>query len=334
MGVLLISVGAPCAAAESCPNGRQKVIVDSDISMRSFAGLDIDDDLAVAFLSAAPCIDILGLTVTHGNAMISATCPLGKKLVQALYAESENAPPVHCGRGFFSYFTSTVTENEASTFIAEMARKHPHEIILLSLGAVTNVAGAIYHHPETLRLLKEVVIMGGNYYGFELNFAMDKAAADFLLAAKVPKTLITAQICLNATIDVNDVDKLLDKSCGAFARAEHATMRKHAENLAKLNPWLFVEDAEEGKEKEGFHPWDIVAAAYISDKHLFEQDKAKCVDVRSHWYYMEEEVVPCDEPGMTKVQTSFDSNRFVDLMIARLCSIKGYAIEDAEKEEL
>ena len=331
--LLVVCCFSTVTAEAGCPNGRLKVIVDSDISMHSYAGLDIDDDLAVAFLFASPCVDVLGVTVTHGNAMISTTCPLGKQLVKALHAEDESAaPPVKCGRGFFSYFTSTTTENEASTFIAEMARKHPKEIVLLSLGAVTNVAGAIYHYPETMKLLKEVVIMGGNYYGFELNFAMDKGAADFLLAAKVPKTLITAQICLNATFDVNDANKLLDKKCGSFAQIAHPIMHKHAQNLAKLNPWLFVEDADEGKEKKGFHPWDIVAAAYITNKELFQEDKAKCVDIRTHWYYMEEDEVPCDQPGVTNVQTSFDSDRFIDLMVSRLCSIKTYALEDSEKE--
>lgn len=82
-----------------CPDGVQKVIIDADTAMFATVGLDIDDDLAVAYLVAQPCVEILGVTVTHGNAIISTTCPLAKQLINELYSPTDQHPPVVCGTG-------------------------------------------------------------------------------------------------------------------------------------------------------------------------------------------------------------------------------------------
>lgn len=85
--------------AKACPREIAKVIVDTDTAMWSRFGMDIDDDLAVAYLYAHPCVEVIGVTVTHANAMISTTCHYAKALIEGLYSNSER-PPVVCGSGY------------------------------------------------------------------------------------------------------------------------------------------------------------------------------------------------------------------------------------------
>lgn len=85
---------------DQCVNGVTKVIVDADTAMWSTFGLDIDDDLAIAYLFAHPCAEIIGITVTHGNAMISSTCPGAIDLIDGLYKRTQlTKPKVTCGSG-------------------------------------------------------------------------------------------------------------------------------------------------------------------------------------------------------------------------------------------
>lgn len=126
---------------------------------------------------------------------------------------------------------------------------------MLSLGGTTNIAGAFYHYPEAKSSLKELVIMGGNYHGLELNFLVDKAAADFVLELDVNKVLITAQLCLTTTVDSTDANKLKESSCGAFGKRIYPVVEFKAWSMGILSPWLFDESQNE---KRGFHPWDVI----------------------------------------------------------------------------
>ena len=69
------------------------MIIDADTAMLSMIGLDIDDDIAVAWGIADTNVELIGLSVASGNAPLFATCPNAQALVKTLKPDL----PVGCG---------------------------------------------------------------------------------------------------------------------------------------------------------------------------------------------------------------------------------------------
>ena len=146
-----------------------KVILDTDI------GSDIDDAVALAYLLANPGCDLLGITTVSGQAVERA------KLASALCMAAGRDVPVFPGteaplkavqRQPLAKQAAVLDrwphqkkfrQGRAVGFIAETAAKNPGEITLLSIGPMTNVARLFMEHPDTARLLKGIVIMGGRF---------------------------------------------------------------------------------------------------------------------------------------------------------------------------
>ncbi|XP_031639008.1 uncharacterized protein C1683.06c-like [Contarinia nasturtii] len=79
-------------------------------------------------------------------------------------------------------------QKSAVEIIRELVMTNPHEISIISIGPLTNVALAIKAYPEIKENIKEIYIMGGNYQGkgnalrgSEYNFFKDPEAAYILL---------------------------------------------------------------------------------------------------------------------------------------------------------
>ena len=83
----------------------------------------------------------------------------------------------------------TQVENEhAVNAIIDIVTKNKSEITLVAIGPLTNLALAVKLKPELPSLLKELVILGGNYTGLgnqtrtgEFNFVVDPLAAHIVL---------------------------------------------------------------------------------------------------------------------------------------------------------
>ncbi len=57
--------------------------------------------------------------------------------------------------------------------IIEMVHKYPHEIILIPVGPLTNIALAVSKDPSIAALVKDIVIMGGSITGGNVNGAAE-----------------------------------------------------------------------------------------------------------------------------------------------------------------
>ena len=158
----------PSARAE-----RHKVILDSDL------GSDIDDAFAVALLLASPELEIVGITLAHGQ-----TGKRGRLACRLLHETGRQDIPVALGRPTplvvgrpeitgpdprqFSWadgFTAVKPiETPAVDFIADQLRRHPKQITLISVGPVSNLADLLQTDPEVLQLAKQVYSMFGSFY--------------------------------------------------------------------------------------------------------------------------------------------------------------------------
>lgn len=168
-GVVMCALGLSGTAAAE----RQKIIFDCDL-----AG-DIDDAFALALILASPELEVLGITVGHGDTQARArvACRMlyevgredipvmvGRATAIIVGEEQELAPPSHqaaWGEGFDRVRPS---EEPAADFILRMLHEQPHEIVLLTVGPVSNIQDVLERDPEALKLAKRVVSMFGSFY--------------------------------------------------------------------------------------------------------------------------------------------------------------------------
>ena len=186
-------------------NEKTKVIIDTDI------GDDIDDAIALAFALGSPELDILGVTVVYGD--VETRAKIARKLIRSWGREGV---PVKVGfeRPLgFEWFPGTEPEpcsqqaavvdepspedasRTASQFIADCARRHPGEVTVVTLGAMTNVAAALCADPGLAARIAGVVSGAGDglplrNHGLDWNVAYDVTAAQVLARSGVPWTIM------------------------------------------------------------------------------------------------------------------------------------------------
>jgi purine nucleosidase len=180
---------------------RTPVLFDTDI------GSDIDDAVALAYLLAQPDCELLGITTVTGQPekramLVDAVCgAFGRNEVlifagaasPMLIPSRQPEVPQAAVLDHWPHRTSFVA-NTAVDFLRETIRSRPGEIVLLSVGAQTNVALLYAMDPQIPTLLKAHVIMGGLYTNkvagwgpLEWNIIGDPHAAEIVYKAPVPK---------------------------------------------------------------------------------------------------------------------------------------------------
>jgi len=181
-----------------------KVIYDTDPG--------VDDAMALLFLHRHPEIDLIGITTVFGNASIETTtrnalflkrewdiaAPVAKGAsvtIDPARAEREWPAMVHGHNGLGNIDVPEAIDlpldpRPAHRFIIDTVRANPGEIRLVAVGRMTNLALALKEDPEIATLVKDVVIMGGNFYVpgnvspvAEANIHGDPEAADIVMTA-------------------------------------------------------------------------------------------------------------------------------------------------------
>lgn len=172
------------ATATMAQNGPRRVIIDTDPGT--------DDALAILLALNSPEFKVEALTVVPGNVtpelglenalkLVSlanrcdvvvaagARHPLNQKLITAQFWHGKNGiadiqlPAPKC----------KADSRFGPDLIIEMAHKYPHEITLIPIGPLTNIALAVSKDPSIAALVKEVVIMGGSISGGNVNAAAE-----------------------------------------------------------------------------------------------------------------------------------------------------------------
>lgn len=208
----------------------QLVIVDTDPG--------IDDAMALLFLRAAPSVRIAAITTVFGNASIDATtrnaCYLAERFsidapviagaARPLQSESRPSPThVHGLDGLGDVVRPAANiraplAGSAHEHIVQLVRASPHRISLLALGPLTNLALALRHDPDIAHLVSRVVVMGGAF-GWserrgnvspvaEANIHNDPHAADAVLAAPWPVTMVGLDVTMRCVFSMQEAHKL------------------------------------------------------------------------------------------------------------------------------
>lgn len=147
-----------------------KILLDTDI------GCDIDDCLALPYLLAREDVELLGITTVTGKPHLRA------QLAKAVCDASGREIPIHVGleepisgavrqTGLTSTQSAVAEgcdtryseEETAIEFMRKTIEENPHEVTLLAIGPLTNVAALFSAYPHIPALLEGLAIMGGRY---------------------------------------------------------------------------------------------------------------------------------------------------------------------------
>ena len=162
----------------------RRVIIDTDPGT--------DDAMAIILALNSPEFKVEALTVVPGNVeawqglenalkivSLAGRCdvvvaggaqhPLNQKLITAQFWHGKNGlanvelPASKC----------TADPRFGPDLIIEMIHKYPHEITLIPVGPLTNIALAVSKDPSIAALVKDIVIMGGSISGGNVNGAAE-----------------------------------------------------------------------------------------------------------------------------------------------------------------
>src|SRR5437588_3339800 len=170
--------------AQANTQAPQRVIIDTDPG--------VDDAFAILLALNSPELKVEALTVVPGNVdgrqglenalkivSLAGRCdvmvaggaqhPLNQKLITAQFWHGKNGlanvelPPSKC----------KADPRFGPDLIIEMIHKYPHEITLIPVGPLTNIALAVSKDPSIAALVKDIVIMGGSITGGNVNGAAE-----------------------------------------------------------------------------------------------------------------------------------------------------------------
>jgi len=203
----------------------KKIIFDTDPGS--------DDAMALMLALNSPELDVRAITVVPGNVtaaqglenalrMVSlanrcdipvaagAQHPLFQKLITAEFWHGKNGlanvelPPSKC----------KVDSRYGPDLIVQMVHAAPHEITLVPVGPLTNIALAVERDPSIVPLVKEVILMGGSISGGNVNAAAeaniynDPEAAQTVFQAGWPVTMVGLDVGDKALLSQKYLDQL------------------------------------------------------------------------------------------------------------------------------
>lgn len=199
----------------------RKFIIDTDTGSDDAVAL-----LMALFAMKQEEIEILGFTTVAGNISLkqaTANCLTTLELAKKVFALKDI--PVHTGavqplkrmlvtaegvhgkdglgdQGLVCEDLNP-TSDRAIDFILEKIKENPHEIEIIALGPVTNLALALQKEPETMAKIKHIYSMGTAGFGAgncspvaEFNVYVDAEAYAQLLSAGIPLTIIGFDLCV------------------------------------------------------------------------------------------------------------------------------------------
>ena len=233
---------------------RSKVILDCDNSYGLF-GCDIDDGLALLYLLGEPDVDLLGVTLAHGNTALHRVIKATNKLLRQAGCIGL---PVHPGaqRG-----QGLPQRTRAAEFILEQSLRYPGDIVIVATGPLSNLATALDLDPNLPDRLKRIHVMGGlteplklgRLQCRELNIAADPVAAARVLSLGEKIWLFPAQACLSSRIGLKEIAAM--RGTGFSLRFQ--TLR-----------WLICFGLKYGVKH--IHPWDLLPALAVRHPELFK----------------------------------------------------------------
>ena len=194
-----------------------RVIIDTDPG--------VDDAFALLLAMRSPELKIEAITPVAGNVPLNltlpnalrmveiagrtdipvaagASAPLLRRLVTATYAHGENG----LGGVVFPEPKLAPATEPATELIRSIVRKYPHEVTLITLGPLTNIATALKTDLELAALIRGIVMMAGSLSGgnitpaAEFNVYVDPEAARIVFQSGIPLTMVGLDVTRHTSL--------------------------------------------------------------------------------------------------------------------------------------
>ena len=261
----------------------KKVIFDTDIG--------IDDAMALLFLHHSPEVELVAITTGFGNASVSTTTRNALyvkslfNLNAAVYAGASMPIGNSLGEGYPDFvhgknglgdipLMTPALKSErtkAAQAIVELAKANPHELSIVAVGRLTNLALALELHPELPLLVKELIVMGGvfGYNGHrgnvspvaEANIAGDPTAADIVFTSGIPTTIVGLDVTAETVMSEAYIAQLRQRA-GASGEFIYQISQFYLNFYEKIS----------GKAECPIH--DASAVAYLLNPELYRTEAA------------------------------------------------------------
>ena len=214
-----------CISSSALAQSPKRVLIDTDPG--------VDDAMALLLALNSPELRVEAITVVHGNVdsaqglenalkivSLAKRCdipvargahhPLAQKLITAQFWHGPNGlagvelPASNC----------KADARFGPDLIIETIHKFPHEITLIPVGPLTNIALAVSKDPSIVALTKDIIIMGGSITGGNVNGAAeaniynDPEAASIVFNAGWTLTMIGSDVGERTLITRPDLNEL------------------------------------------------------------------------------------------------------------------------------
>jgi inosine-uridine nucleoside N-ribohydrolase len=342
---LILSLGLVILANAFAQTVPQRVIIDTDPG--------VDDAMAILLALNSPELKVEALTVVPGNVeaaqglenalklvSLAGRCdvpvaagaqhPLNQKLITAQFWHGKNGlagvdlPASKC----------KPDARFGPDLIIEMVHKYPHQITLIPVGPLTNIALAVSKDPAITFLVKDIVIMGGSIAGgnvdgaAEANIYNDPEAAQIVFNAGWVVTMVGSDVGERTLMTRKDVTQL---------QANHAP---ESDFIAKLADFYLTRSEKSGY--QGAAMYDPLAVAVVIDPTLVTLQNMH-VDVETRGEFTRGETVAnrkgSDENNVlhgdhyeiegvvalkpnARVCVASDNDRFLRLFVSRITANK------------
>src|SRR4051794_2426723 len=206
-----------------------RIILDTDLAMGA-PGSDIDDGFALALAHADPEIELELITTVNGNTDVDSATILtgglaGRRGVRAPIVRGAAASPAHPetartpAENVAALRDSVLppTSGYAAVEIVKHVLANPGEITIVAIGPLTNVAAALVVDRRLATAVKEIVIMGGMFFGTmpdrtmpgEFNVWMDPEAALAVLRCGAPQRWVGLDVTLQVRLTREHAQRML-----------------------------------------------------------------------------------------------------------------------------
>lgn len=311
---------------------RTPVFVDVDTGL--------DDALALALLSRMQDVEIVGVGTVAGNVPVGFSTentlrvlswcgaedvPVYRGASRPLVTTYQHAKNVHgedgLGGAMLPPSSRNIADLSAPEALFRAAREHTGQLVLVTLGPLTNIAMALDLFPELTDHIRRVSVMGGAYDvpgnitpAAEFNIYVDPDAANQIFAAPWREIVAVGLDVTHRTILPREDWELSERAGEPTAQLEHRLLAR-----------TFHE-----RDKTGFYLHDPLAAAVALDDSLVTTEERSVT------------VTPAGEErgrtvstsgGKVAVATAVDAARFVPAFEERLGVPHAASVGAADRPE-
>jgi purine nucleosidase len=256
-----------------------------------------DDAVALIIALRHPDIEVRGISVVAGNVpldmgvqnalytaeLCASTVPIYVGAAQPLVRTLDTAQFVHGVDGMgdigLPLFGRTPTPGDAIDEIISAAHRHAHELELVTLGPLTNIALALRKDPTIASLIKRCVVMGavadhiGNVTQVaEFNMWVDPESVDIVLQSGMKLEFVGW--------DISRTEAVITPQEAAAIRALGTDRAQFAVDIQRVLERFCAEETH----LAGFDLPDPIAMAYAIDERVATETKEwfLAVETQSH----------------------------------------------------